>query len=120
MHQSFPGAGHGPARTNRRSFLQAAAAGAGLSAGLGRQSAQAKFGKPGTPAGLDAYVEKAMANWKVPGLAVALVRDGKLVLARGYGVRALGAAGAVDAETVFSIASCTKAFTAAAIARLVD
>ena len=61
-----------------------------------------------------------MARWEVPGLALAIVKDGKLVHSRGYGVRKLGAAAAVDAETVFPIASCTKAFTAAAIAKLVD
>jgi CubicO group peptidase (beta-lactamase class C family) len=69
--------------------------------------------------GLGEYVEKAMANWGVPGLAIAAVKDGRLIHSRGYGVRGPGAA-AVDAETVFAIASCTKGFTAAAIAKLVD
>lgn len=68
---------------------------------------------------LDAYVQKIMADWKVPGLAVAVVKDGKLVLARGYGVRELGKPGKVDANTLFTIASNSKAFTAAALGTLV-
>ncbi|MHB8404501.1 MAG: serine hydrolase [Gammaproteobacteria bacterium] len=68
---------------------------------------------------LDAYVQKVMADWKVPGLAVAVVKDGKLVLARGYGVRELGKPGKVDSNTLFTIASNSKAFTAAALGTLV-
>jgi CubicO group peptidase (beta-lactamase class C family) len=68
---------------------------------------------------LDPYVQKIMADWKVPGLAVAVVKDGKLVLARGYGVRTIGKPGRVDADTLFTIASNTKAFTAAALGTLV-
>lgn len=68
---------------------------------------------------LDAYVQKIMLDWKVPGLAVAVVKDGKLVLARGYGVREIGNPGKVDADTLFTIASNTKAFTAAALGTLV-
>jgi len=69
---------------------------------------------------LDAYIEKARANWQVPGLAVAIVKDGKTVFARGYGVKQLGGRERVDTDTVFAIASNTKAFTAAAVAILVD
>ncbi|MGH8127878.1 MAG: serine hydrolase, partial [Gammaproteobacteria bacterium] len=68
--------------------------------------------------GLDAYVRTVMAQWKVPGLAVAIVKDGKVVLARGYGVRELGKPAKVDANTLFGIASNTKAFTAAALGTL--
>ncbi len=68
---------------------------------------------------LDAYVQKIMVDWKVPGLAVAVVKDGKLVVARGYGVRELGKPGKVDANTLFTIASNSKAFTAAALGTLV-
>lgn len=69
---------------------------------------------------LDSYVQKIMMDWKVPGLAVAVVKDGKLVLARGYGVRELGKSGKVDADTLFTIASNSKAFTAAALGTLVS
>jgi len=77
-------------------------------------------GKPNSLDGLDDYVATAMTRWEVPGLAIAVVQDGQVVHARGYGVRRVGAEARVDAETVFSIASCTKAFTAAALAKLVD
>jgi CubicO group peptidase (beta-lactamase class C family) len=68
----------------------------------------------------DALVERGRADWNVPGLAVAVVRDGKVLLAKGYGVRELGKPGAVDADTLFAAASTTKAMTAAAIGMLVD
>lgn len=71
-------------------------------------------------AGLDGYVRTAMAQWKVPGLAVAVVKDGRVVIARGYGVRELGKSERVDADTLFDIGSNTKAFTAAALGTLVS
>ncbi|MGH7690732.1 MAG: serine hydrolase domain-containing protein, partial [Gemmatimonadaceae bacterium] len=70
--------------------------------------------------GFDAYVERVMAQWQVPGLAVAIVKDGRVVLARGYGVRELGKPGNVDGATLFDIGSNTKAFTAAALGTLVS
>lgn len=70
--------------------------------------------------GLDRYIADAREAWDVPGLAVAIVHDGKVVLAEGYGVRSLDAGGDVDANTLFAIASNSKAFTAAALAILVD
>jgi len=76
-----------------------------------------------TPAGLqglDAYVQTVMRDWHVPGLALAVVKDGKVVLARGYGVRELGKPGGVDADTLFDIGSNTKAFTAATLGTLVS
>ena len=72
------------------------------------------------PADLDAYVARAMKTFDVPGLSVAIVKDGKVVLAKGYGVRELGDATPVDADTLFGIGSNTKAFTTAALATLVD
>lgn len=70
--------------------------------------------------GLDAYVQQVMHDWQVPGLAIAIVQDGKVVLARGYGVRELGKPGKVDADTLFDIGSNSKAFTAAALGTLVS
>lgn len=70
--------------------------------------------------GLDAYVAEAMEKWQVPGLAIAVVKDDELVLARGYGTRQVGSQRRVTKDTVFSIASCTKSFTAACIGMLVD
>ena len=75
---------------------------------------------PAPPAGLNAYVHKAMAQWQVPGLAVAIVKDGKVVFARGYGVRELGKPGKVDADTLFTIGSVSKQFTVAALGTLVS
>ncbi len=74
---------------------------------------------PAPLAGFDAYVQHVMQQWQVPGLAVAIVKDGKVVLARGYGVRELGKPAPVDGNTIFDIGSNTKAFTAAALGTLV-
>jgi CubicO group peptidase (beta-lactamase class C family) len=65
-------------------------------------------------------VAKAVKDWGGVGLAVAVVKDGKLVFARGYGVRDVEAGGAVDEHTRFAIGSTTKAMTAAALGMLVD
>jgi CubicO group peptidase (beta-lactamase class C family) len=69
---------------------------------------------------LDRYIEEARAEWDVPGLAVAVVKGDDVVLARGYGVRDMRSGEPVDENTLFAIASNTKAFTAAALAILVD
>src|SRR5829696_3390720 len=72
------------------------------------------------PPNFDAYVQRVMQTFTVPGLSVAIVKDGKVVLARGYGVRRMGDPTPVDARTRFGIASNTKAFTATAIGMLVE
>jgi CubicO group peptidase (beta-lactamase class C family) len=69
---------------------------------------------------LDEYIAEAQQTWPVPGLAVAIVKDGQVVLSKGYGLRELGGSDPVDEHTLFAIASNTKAFTAAALAMLVD
>jgi CubicO group peptidase (beta-lactamase class C family) len=69
---------------------------------------------------IDSTVAAAMRAFRVPGVAVGIVKDGKLVFAKGYGVRELGKPGPIDADTLFQIGSNTKAFTAAALAILVD
>jgi len=71
-------------------------------------------------AGLDDYVAKAMKEHDVPGVGLAIVKDGKVIMAKGYGVRTLGQSAPVDENTIFAIGSCTKAFTAAGLALLVD
>lgn len=68
----------------------------------------------------DAFVEAVQQRFDVPGVAVAIVKDGQVVLERGYGVRELGKPAKVDAHTMFAIASNTKAFTAAALNMLQD
>jgi CubicO group peptidase (beta-lactamase class C family) len=72
------------------------------------------------PADLDTFVAASMKTFDVPGMAVAIVKDGKIVVAKGYGVRKLGDATAVDEHTLFGIGSNTKAFTTAALATLID
>ncbi|MBC7453324.1 MAG: serine hydrolase [Massilia sp.] len=101
--------------------LCAVAAGASVSAGtaLGLTSPLA-VAAPEPAFNLDADVARVMKTFDVPGIAIAIVKDGKLVTARGFGVRKLGHPEAVDANTLFEIASNSKAFTVAALAMLVD
>ena len=83
----------------------------------------AATGAPSTEAaleGLDAYIEKARADWQMPGLSIVIVKDDKIVYAKGFGVRELGKPDKVDADTIFAMGSTTKAFTAAALGMLVD
>jgi len=68
----------------------------------------------------DTYVEKSRNLYQVPGLAVAVVKDGKVILKKGYGVRQSGTTHGVDAQTLFACASTTKAMTATCMAMLVD
>ena len=72
------------------------------------------------PSGFDARVEALRQRVGVPGMAIAIVEDGKTTLARGYGVRQLGGSAAVDGDTLFPIGSTSKGMTAAALATLVD
>jgi CubicO group peptidase (beta-lactamase class C family) len=69
---------------------------------------------------VDQVVERARKEFDVPGIAVAIVKDGDVVLAKGYGVRKQGEPAPVTAQSLFRIASNTKAFTTAALAMLVD
>jgi CubicO group peptidase (beta-lactamase class C family) len=68
----------------------------------------------------DEYVNKALKDWDVPGLAIAIVKNDQIVFAKGYGVRRLGDPTQVDEKTLFAIGSSSKAFTSASIAMLVD
>lgn len=68
---------------------------------------------------IDSYIESAMQDWEIPGLSLAIVKDGKIIVAKGYGLRRLGGAEPVDENTVFAAASITKTFTAAAVATLI-
>ena len=72
------------------------------------------------PAAFDARVEQAMRSRDVPGMAISIIQDGRIVHAKGYGVRRLGGTEAVDADTLFPTGSTGKAVTAAALAILVD
>jgi CubicO group peptidase (beta-lactamase class C family) len=72
------------------------------------------------PDEIDAIVRAALAAWEVPGVAVAVVRDAEVVYLRGHGVRERGKPDPLTPDTLFPIASCTKAFTTTAMAMLVD
>ncbi|HRN60522.1 MAG TPA: serine hydrolase [Chiayiivirga sp.] len=95
-----------------RNCLRAAAIAAGA------LSAAAAFAAP--PEDFDARVLEAMHSRDVPGMAIAVVENGEIVHAKGYGVRTLGSPDAVDADTIFPTGSTGKAVTAAALAILVD
>ena len=68
----------------------------------------------------DDLVQASMQEWKVPGLAIAVIRDGETVLVKGYGVRDTEAPAPVTADTQFLLCSLTKSFTAAGLGLLVD
>jgi CubicO group peptidase (beta-lactamase class C family) len=70
--------------------------------------------------GLDADVARVMTAFEVPGLSLAVVKDGRIVLTKGYGIRRLGDVAPVDEKTLFGIASNTKVFTALALGLLVE
>lgn len=67
---------------------------------------------------LDNYVNKALTDWQIPGVAVCIVKDGKVVVMKGYGVKETGGTDKIDENTLFMIGSNSKAFTATAIAIL--
>ncbi|MGI8494491.1 MAG: serine hydrolase [Pyrinomonadaceae bacterium] len=69
---------------------------------------------------IDAYAQRVMNDWHQPGMAIAIVKDGKTVFAKGYGAREIGKPEKVDVNTLFAIASNSKAFTTAALSILID
>lgn len=81
-------------------------------------TAQAQTNAPWSA--LDSYIETAMHERKVPGLAVGIVQNGDAVYVKGFGVRDITTGQPVTPDTLFDIGSCTKAFTAASAAILVD
>lgn len=83
-------------------------------------SGQAVRAQDSTLDGFDDYVIQALRDWQVPGLAIAVVKNDRVVFAKGYGVRGLGEPTPVDEKTIFAIGSSSKAFTAALVAMLVD
>jgi CubicO group peptidase (beta-lactamase class C family) len=69
---------------------------------------------------IDVYINRALTNWRIPGVAVCIVKDNNVVLMKGYGIKELGLPEKVDENTLFMIGSNTKAFTATALAMLQD
>ncbi len=78
------------------------------------------FAQQITSAEIDKLVERTMATFNVPGIAVAVVKDGKVIHSKGYGLRSLVTMQKTDENTLFAIASNSKAFTSAALGILVD
>lgn len=72
------------------------------------------------PANLDQMVLRVMKEFEVPGVSLAIVKDGSIVVSKGYGLRKLGQTQKVESKTLFPIASNTKGFTATALALLVE
>ena len=69
---------------------------------------------------LDEYINSSLSDWNLPGLAVAVVLEDKIIFAEGFGVKELGKNDRIDEYTNFQIGSLTKGFAATAIAALVD
>ncbi len=67
---------------------------------------------------LDNYINRGLKDWNIPGLAIVIVKDGKVVVMKGYGVRNLETKAPVDENTLFMIASNSKLFTATSLAQL--
>ncbi|MDI6698807.1 MAG: serine hydrolase [Candidatus Saccharicenans sp.] len=76
--------------------------------------------RPNLPPDFDGLVARVLKTFEVPGLSLAIVKDGQVLLARGYGVKKLGQPDPVDSRTLFGIASNSKVFTAVALGMLVD
>lgn len=69
---------------------------------------------------LDQYCAQAQKDWAVPGMSVGIIKDGQVVLAKGYGIAEAGKSAKADESTLFAIASNTKAFVATSLAMLVE
>jgi len=83
-------------------------------------SVQSLFSQVISSKQIDSLTELVLKTFDVPGIAVAVVKDGKVIHAKGYGVRSLRSMQKVDENTLFGVASNTKAFTAAALGMLID
>lgn len=70
--------------------------------------------------GLDAFISKALQEWNAPGATISIVKDGEVILSKGYGARDLATGAPMNSETIFPIQSETKAFTGLTAAMLRD
>lgn len=82
--------------------------------------AQQAYAQENLPVNINKYVDQVLQIFQVPGLSLAVVKDSEVLLAKGYGVKKLGTQDRVDEHTLFPIASNSKAFTATALAILVE
>jgi CubicO group peptidase (beta-lactamase class C family) len=92
----------------------------GLMCAITLSSADGRTARQPPAADIDRLAGRAMQEFSVPGLAIGIVKDGRLVFAKGYGTREVGQKAPIDADTLFAIGSNTKEFTAASLAILVD
>jgi CubicO group peptidase (beta-lactamase class C family) len=67
---------------------------------------------------LDAYINKGMKDWQIPGLSIIIIKDGKVVVEKGFGVKELGQTDPVDEHTLFQVASNSKLFTGTILAKM--
>jgi len=72
------------------------------------------------PEGLEQRIEQIRKDWDIPGMSVAIIKDDKVIYAKGFGVRELGKPAKVNKKTLFAVASTTKAMTVATLGMLVD
>jgi len=107
-------------RTTVRLFVALLAGIPAAASGQGRSNAAPAGTDAAIVRELDAFIRQGMKDWEVPGLSIAVVHRDSVLLTRGYGVRRLGAPGAVNEQTLFGIMSTTKAMTSLAVAMLVD
>ena len=84
------------------------------------QGSKAKNASKDTAASFDAYVQKAVKDWKIPGLAIVVVKNNQIVFKKTYGVKSVETQVPVNNDTYFACASTTKAMTATAMGILVD
>ena len=73
-----------------------------------------------TLSSLDDYINSSLKDWDLPGLAVAVVLDDKIIYAKGFGIKEIGKNNKINKKTLFQIGSVTKSFASASIASLVD
>ena len=78
------------------------------------------FAQSLTNSQVDSLANKGLKLFRVPGIAIGIIKDGKLIYSKGFGVSSIRTKKAVNSETLFGIASNTKAFTAAALGLLID
>lgn len=84
------------------------------------QSQVAQANEKTVPDDLDSYIDQVLDAFSVPGVGIAIVKDGEVLLTKGYGIKRLGYPDRVDQNTLFSIASNSKAFAATSLALLVE
>jgi CubicO group peptidase (beta-lactamase class C family) len=69
---------------------------------------------------LDEYIQQVKEGWEIPGMAVSVIKDGKMVFSKGYGIKEMGSNAPVESSSIFQIGSVSKSFTAAVMASVVD